>query len=482
MTSLIYGKAQHWVFLADKCDSGDYYDLPVCDKYIEQLKAANVDIIGSSRWLNAVCIVSEDTALCSNFDFVRSIQGLKRYKVSSLAVNADLPYGMGTRHVDLIKLDSLHKLGFTGKGVTIAVFDGGFTNLDSIPAFDSLWMQGRLIAQHDFVKDSSLGYDQSAHGMMVMSLMTAYAPDSLIGASVGANFVLARTEDDRSEKHIEEFNWIRAMEWADSIGVDIIHSSLGYSLFDSLQGDYTYQDMDGKSTIITIAAEIAAARGIFITNSAGNSGNSPWRYITAPCDGPNVLCVGAVDSFGMKGSFSSFGPSSDGRVKPDLMAMGVRNTIYESNGLLRTGSGTSFSGPIMASAVACLMQAHPNASNAAIMQALMMSCDRYDNPDSAYGHGIPDLIKAHELLNTLALEPVEDNDIVIYPNPTDLTLHIEVQLNSLAKIFDQQGVLVHSQYLSSGINTLDISYLTSGMYFVELTDGDIVIRRSIVVF
>lgn len=464
----------YWVFFKDKCTKNtDYFNTPICAEYLQKVKTLGVDIKGTSRWLNAILIESDDLDKLKDCDMVSSYQALANYLVNELHTDEIFPYGEGDWQQQLIGIDSLHRKGYTGKGITIGVFDGGFYNMDSIPGFDSLWANGLIKASYDFVFDDSMRFDQSAHGMQVMGLLGAQYNDSLVGSAPHSNYVLARTEKTGSETHQEEFNWIKAMEWADSVGVDIIHSSLGYSLFDSLQGNYSYQDMDGNSTIITIAAEQAASRGIFITNSAGNSGNDPWKYITAPCDGKSVLCIGAVDSFGNKASFSSFGPSADGRVKPDVMAMGVRNTIFTPNGVLRRGSGTSFSAPIIAGGVACLMQAHPNASNQEIYQAIIQSCDRYDMPDSSFGYGIPDMVKADSILSVLAsIESPKTLNIKVFPNPATNELKVIAPPYTNCKIFSMNGQLIMEQKLLNWYNFLDVSSLHQGIYFIEVSTED----------
>jgi serine protease AprX len=267
--------AQHsWIYMVDKCDTEqDYFATPVCDTYIDQLQQKGVSIVGSSKWLNAVCIADADLGKITDLSFVAHTKSLGQYTTEEARTDEDFSYGQGDWQIEMMNLHRYHQLGFTGKGVTLGIFDGGFWKVDSLPIFDSMWANNQITAAFDFVDKDTLRYNESTHGMQVLALAGINYPDSMVGAAPGANFVLARTEDTRSETHLEELNWLRAMEWADSVGVDIIHSSLGYSLFDTLQGDYAYQDMDGNSTLITIAAETAAERGIFITNSAGNSGD-----------------------------------------------------------------------------------------------------------------------------------------------------------------------------------------------------------------
>lgn len=478
--------AQHsWVYLVDKCDTEqDYFSAPVCETYLSALKQKGVQISGTSKWLNAVCIPTEQVSKLSNLPFVAHTAPLGQYTIAEERVDEDFSYGQGDWQIEILNLDEYHKLGFTGKGVTLAIFDGGFWKVDSLPIFDSMWANNQIKAAYDFVDKDTLRYDESAHGMQVLALAGINYTDSMVGAAPGADFVLARTENTYSETHLEELNWLKAMEWADSVGVDIIHSSLGYSLFDSLQGDYSYQDMDGRSTIITLAAERAAERGIFITNSAGNSGNDPWFYITAPCDGKNVLCVGAVDSFQVITAFSSRGPSADGRIKPDVVAMGSRNTIPNEQGILRRGSGTSFSGPLVAGMVACLKGAHPNKSNGQVFEAILQSSDRYATPDNEYGFGLPDVLVADSILNkmpVLAIAKVQELDVTVYPNPARDYFQIRTEPGAELQITNLQGQVVLAKTLHNWVNFVNVKDLVRGTYFVRVTyEGSVGVKKIVV--
>lgn len=473
------------VFFTDKAiKQKDYFTAPVNDEYISQIESYGIEIIKTSRWLNAVLLKSSDVEKVKDLPFISHISETRQLSVHEYAVSDESIYGASDWQLDMLRLRDYHQLGYTGKGVTIGVFDGGFRFVDSLPIFDSIRHTKRLLAGYDFVRNDSLNYMESAHGMQVLSLMGGYYPDSLIGASYGANFILARTEEVRSETHQEEWNWVNAMEWADSIGVDIIHSSLGYSLFDTLQGDYTYADMDGSSTIITLAAELAASRGIFITNSAGNSGNQPWRHITAPCDGKNVLCVGAVDSSETLASFSSRGPSSDGRIKPEVVAMGRRTTIPNQFGVIHRGNGTSFSGPLVAGLVACLKEAHPERSNAAIRQAIIQSSDRYANPDNDYGYGIPNALKADSILRSFTSVPNHTKaiELNIFPNPASDNVQIICQPYSELSILNTSGQVVKETKLNNWYNFVDVTDLQTGVYWFEVraTDGAMQRKKVIV--
>jgi len=473
-----------WVYFSDKCSTEkDYFKSEVCAHYLIELELRNVQVIGTSKWLNAACISSKDIEIVADLSFVSHIEQLGQYVSDEEKIDEDFSYGNSDWQIEMMDLHSYHQLGNTGDGVRLALFDGGFYKVDSLPIFNSLWDNNQIIASYDFVRNDTLNWRESAHGMQVLALAGIDYPDSMVGASPGADFILARTEDTRSETHLEELNWLRAMEWADSVGVDIIHSSLGYSRFDSLQGDYQYQDMDGQSTLITIAAQKAAERGIFITNSAGNSGNVPWFYITAPCDGKDVLCVGAVDSFRNVTDFSSRGPSADERIKPDVTAMGGSNTIPNRDGILRTGSGTSFSGPLVAGLVACLKGAHPYKSNDQIFEAILQSADRYSNPNNEYGHGIPNALRADSVLMTmpvLGASQVLELQVLIYPNPTSDYMKIQTAPGSKFNLTDVQGKVLREGRLENWVNFLDMQGLPKGFYYVKVFSEDLVIYKQIV--
>jgi hypothetical protein len=464
---LLVQAQNHWAYLKPA-----YYGADYVRQFQTILKQNSIKVIGYSVWLNAFCVDADKGSLAT-FDFISRVEPLRSYKKHLERLTLDsLAYGRSDWQNMMLGLDSFHRMGFTGKGVTIALMDAGFYKVDSIAAFDSLRQRGQIKFAYDFVDGDSNVYDADAHGMSVLSILAGNIPDSIIGAAPDANYLLFRSEEAGKETHREEFNWLKAMEKADSLGADIIHSSLGYSEFDTLEGDYTYFDMDGKSTIITIAAELAFSKGMFVTNSAGNEGEKPWHYITAPCDGKNVLCIGAVDSFRNKAGFSSFGPSSDGRVKPDVMAMGLKVTIIGSDGFLKTGSGTSFSGPLMAGFVACLKQAHPTMTNDRIFKAIIMSADRYSKPDTAYGYGIPNILKADSILNVLAkVDRFEATFYKAYPNPGmgSLTLESKALIEEIS-IVGIEGRKVLHEVLSNPEYKIKLNAenFKEGLYLIRI--------------
>ncbi|MFK7969515.1 MAG: S8 family serine peptidase [Bacteroidia bacterium] len=395
----------------------DASDLPMHGEYLSQIRQQGVNILGTSRWLNAVAVEGSPEQLASlkELCFVqktRPVRTLKAAKYTSgdtgpnparipMAGEEDLPmkYGDATLQNTMLNIQALHAQGFTGKGVRIALFDDGFEAVDTLDVFKHLWDENRVAAMYDFVGNDDDVFSGGHHGTEVMSTIGANLPGEMIGMAPDATFILCRTENGRSETRQEEYNWLAAVEWADSVGVDIIHTSLGYSEFDGGVGDYTYEDLDGNTTIITRAADMAASKGIIVTTSAGNEGNGSWHYISAPCDGDSVLCIGAINKRLRRSSFSSWGPSSDGQVKPDVVALGSRTAVASRRNYISSSDGTSFSGPLMGGFVACLRQAHPKRDHMDIIKAVQMSGDQYNAPDDGFGYGIPDAGFADSLLS-----------------------------------------------------------------------------------
>ena len=379
----------------------DQKDLPIPTTYLQQL-ADHGQILGHSKWLNACLIKMDKPSSLESVDFISHIapyQSLKAFNStisnrSTDAVSQHFSYGKAYFQNRMIGIPEIHRKGLSGTGITIGVFDGGFGGVDTMKVFDSLFSNQQLIAYYDFVDKEqdifhSTNTDFSVHGTQVLSVIGAQYPGKLIGTAPHANFILARTEDASSESRQEELNWIMAMEWADSIGVDIIHSSLSYSNFDDPKENYTYEDMNGRTTKITIAADIAASKGIIITTGAGNRGHEAWKYITAPCDGDSVLCVGAIDLNKERAWFSSFGPSADGRTKPDVVALGQGVWVATPTLGLEQKNGTSLSSPLIAGMAACLLQAYPKRHPYDIVQAIRWSGNQRDDPSPTQGFGLP---------------------------------------------------------------------------------------------
>ena len=393
----------------------DSLDLPVSPPLLSQIRSIpNLTVLNVSKWLNAVCIQTTDPGVINTLTalpFVRSVDGLaariqqpagkQKFETESdttiesspLRVNSDyFNYGTGSlNEIRLHKGEFLHNIGLRGQGMQIAVLDGGFLNYTSLKAFDSINANGQVLSTWDFVGGNSSVSEDHPHGMQCLSTMAANIPGQFIGKAPKASFHLFRTEDVASEYPIEEFNWVCGAERADSTGADLVSSSVGYYDFDNSIFNYSYAQMDGNTSLSSIGGDIGARKGLLIVNSAGNEGGNAWKYIITPADADSVLCVGAVNVSGTVGGFSSYGPSADGQIKPDVASVGVSAMIQGTGNTVVTGSGTSFAAPNMAGLTACLWQGFPEYPNMRIIQTLRESADRFANPDDRTGYGIPNL-------------------------------------------------------------------------------------------
>jgi subtilisin family serine protease len=446
----------------------DFYDIPVNSVYIANLQNFDLKIRHKSRWLNAVSIdVSPEVfAQIKNLDFIMRldlvftkdepieiIESLSKPQTSGTPGLENFNYGSSYTQNNQINVISLHNLGYDGSGVTVAMLDAGFNNLQH-----EALLHLNIIKTWDFVNGDSIVWDEPGqmgsgnHGTLTLSALAGFKEGALIGPAFGADFLLAKTENTDYERHIEEDHWVAGAEWADSLGADIISSSLGYrDGFTAPDTDYTWQDMDGNTTIVTIGADIAASRGILVVNSAGNEGPASGNIntIIAPSDGDSVLAVGAVNSTGTRSSFSSMGPTADGRIKPDVMAMGSSTVCASTSSTTtyRTASGTSLSCPLVAGAAALVLQANPQSTNMEIIQALKNTASQSIAPDNAYGWGI---INAFQAANSITQITEGDNNIIgeiklyaNYPNPfnpiTTISYDIPRAQNITLSVFNILG-------------------------------------------
>lgn len=390
-------------------------DLPVSPVYLDSLKALGaLEIHHCSKWTNSTTILSapQQIEIFQSLAFVDSIEYVGRtYKnriklkeafSDSLTFDSILEttYGYAFPQIQMLNGETLHERGYRGEGMWVAVLDGGFAKVSQIPFLDSLEQQQRLHAAYDFVDKDTLPYESSSHGTQVLSLMAANKPYLMVGTAPEASYSCFKTEDTRGEYRLEECNWIAALERADSLGVDIINSSLGYNTFSNDTMNYAYPDLDGKKSLTSKAADMAFERGMIVVTSAGNEGNSSWKHITVPADAEKVLSVGSVTLKGKKSSFSSIGPTADERIKPDVAAFGNWVAVPSINSYsLELVIGTSFSTPILCGMVACLWQAFPEKTNQEIVDAIKQSSSQADDPDNRIGFGIPDFEAAFKLLS-----------------------------------------------------------------------------------
>lgn len=492
-------------------------DLPVNPSYIQDILNAGAELVTATKWLNGISVIPNNTQALDSIralPFVESV--IKTHNVAfglksqidsiKLVINerkipfknrnilkstSILDYGDAYHQIKMHNGDILHDLGYLGQGMTIAVLDNGFEKVDEMGVFDSIWANNQIISTYDFVKQQEIGFNTTDHGTKVLSTMAANSPGMMIGTAPKANYHLIRTEIKDTESLLEEFLWISGAEYADSVGVDIITSSLGYSEFDDETQNHTYSDLDGNTTPITKAADMAASKGILVITSAGNSGNKPWVYITAPADGDNVLTVGAVDSSGVLAVFSSLGPTADGRIKPNVVALGQSVTFANISNLIVSGNGTSFSAPIISGLVACLWQSNPLLSNLVIKEIIEKSSNQWNNPDNFYGYGLPDFYLASQL-NTTIIENIEDISLIIkvYPNPVkdNFNLFVNSEFNESAeiRILDLTGKLIFAQErrLANGYNIFNFSGLhfsNDGIYILQILSANLNVHLKILI-
>lgn len=391
----------------------DSLDLPVDPAYVAQLQAAgDIQVMNASKWFNALTIRTTDTLALDTLGqlpFVKRLRvtrdGQERphsrpLKLEPQQKDFARSYGEAFRQVEMMNGHLLHQIANAqGQGMLIGVLDSGFEDADILPGLADLRARDGIALTRDMVTPGGNVYQAHFHGRSVLSVMAGHVEGELLGTAPLARYALVRTEDAASEYLVEEDNWVSGAELLDSLGCDVLTTSLGYTTFDDTTQDHTYEDLNGMTSRMTRAADIAAAKGMVVVNSAGNSGELPWRYISVPADAFNILAVGAVDADRQLAGFSSRGPSADGRVKPDVSAMGLR-TIGLDIGGENVGpiSGTSFAAPLVAGLSACLWQLHQDRSAHEIVQAVRRSASQHDHPDDDLGYGIPDFWRAHLLL------------------------------------------------------------------------------------
>jgi hypothetical protein len=391
-------------------------DLPVDPAYTAGLKAAGAVLHGTSRWLNAATVIADSATASglSRLPFVKKVVYMGRHYKPKNPPNrpmkkrvplATYPKDSGGKKSEalgyaglqnsLLNMPLLYFAGVRGKDIAVVVMDGGFTNADTIPMFDSIALAGRMIPGWDFVERDQGVFEGAQHGTSVLSSMAANMPGYLVGTAPDATYFLVKTEDTGGEFPAEEANWISGAEWADSIGARVINASLGYTVFNDTTLSHRFSQLDGHTAIGSRGATIAATKGMIICNSAGNSGTDAWHYVGVPADAPGIIAVGATDSKMEKADFSSFGPTADGRIKPDLCAPGEQVVVAGNTGIqLGLSSGTSLASPMLAGAIASLWSAFPDKIAAEIADAVFASADQADHPDNQRGYGQPDMGKA----------------------------------------------------------------------------------------
>ena len=493
-------------------------DIPVNQTYITALRRFNVGFFTESRWFNGVTIYCLNPAIIDSIrllPFVKhvvkdvNIIKLKSYIPANKYVleevlheygtpvavpaqscyngNQSYNYGPSYKQIHMLRGDSLHKMGYRGQGKVIAILDAGFNHADTLRAFDSLWANNQILGTRDFVHPGNNVYKEYEHGMEVLSCMGANLPGELIGTAPKAAYWLLRSEDYYTENLIEEYNWVAAAEFADSVGADIINSSLGYTEFDDPTVNHTCADMNGNTTPSAKGANLACSKGMVVVNSAGNEGGSAWHCVSTPSDAFGALAIAAVDSNGIRAGFSSTGEAT-GRIKPNVAAMGSAVIVSSTIGLIMHSSGTSFSSPIIAGMAACLWQAAPDWSCNDISRAIEISSSKSMHPDSLLGYGIPDFVRALKAVRVPEYET--QKQVVVYPNPFTDVFSVEVNVPAEQEIdlvlYDQLGRIV--RYIRSnraGAGTGKISFpgmaaMKNGNYMLKVAGRDFVSNLSVV--
>lgn len=468
----------------------DETDLPVTPAYINAVEAVqNVKVVYASKWLNGVVIELDSIELAaaalaeiSTFDFVVSNVQVRKMRVDFGLPTTDQPnqapltplrpaeqtsttanvfsYGGSGAQIRQMQLECLHAQGYRGQGMTIAVLDAGFGYVDSNPVFDSLRNRNGIVGMRDFVSGGNNAFQGSLHGTMVLSCLAALKPGLIHGTAPLANYWLIRTEAP-DENITEEYNWIRGAEFADSVGADILTTSLGYTEFDNSQMNHTYATLNGKTAPMSIAATMAARKGLFVLNAAGNERASSWHYIGVPADADSICTVGAIDSLGVEAAFSSVGPTADGRIKPDFVAIGAGTWVSQINEVCFPGNGTSFATPVLAGAVACFWQANRDLSNMDILRELKFRGDHKHNPNNGVGWGVP------KLCTDIG------NHFTYYYNKTNQRLDIVFLQNcegGTLLLADMKGKTLYKQNLKASDRkfSIDVSGFQEDIFVVKL--------------
>jgi serine protease AprX len=482
----------------------DSLDLPVTPMYVAGVAAVSgVTVHSHSKWLNGVVVFSSNPsalATIAALPYVVSVSGVGlrvanpngdkfvQETVAPVPQNAQrngnvtsssLNYGASFNQIDMLGGVCLHNAGFRGQGMQIAIIDAGFYHADVHPAFDTLFMNNRILGTWDFVAGDSSVYEDNPHGAEVLSCMGGNIPGQLVGTAPDASYWLLRSEEAATENLVEEYYWASAAEFADSVGADVINSSLGYNRFDDPSDDHTYADMNGHTTPCARAVNYAANKGIAVVVAAGNEGSNPWHFVGTPADADSALAVGAVDPSGILAGFSSRGPASDGDVKPNVAAQGQSSVICDPFGTgTQTGNGTSFASPICCGLVACLYQAHPSFTNMQILQMIQQTASQAAAPDSFLGYGIPDFCAANVSLGGITTQSSTDFLYGISPNPFNDALHFsfysQTNQNLSIQLFDAAGREILNQYVfaignSENHFTLsDLQDVCPGVYFLQV--------------
>jgi subtilisin family serine protease len=492
--------------------SPDSLDLPVTQKYIDAVYQKSNYILYSSKWFNATLLVTDaasakeleslafvDRVELVGKSFIPSPNARIGSRLFASVTNKYCPPTTESAKVlatneetydfqnSLLGIDKMHIEGFTGKGVTIAVFDAGFPGANTASSLLHLQSGGKIIGTKDFVRPWNKNvYTDNQHGTNVLSLIGSNEPGKMVAGAPDASYILAMTEEVATEYWVEEYNWVRAAEYADSLGTDIISSSVGYWDFDDVSMNYTVEDLDGKTTIIARGAVIAASKGILVVNSAGNYGSAE-SSLTSPADAPGILAIGSVNKDLNVSGFSSRGPTGDGRIKPDLAAYGNGTALIRSNDQVGFANGTSFSAPQIAALAAGLWEAKPEWTKDKLIEALLNSGTQADEPDNLLGYGIPNFIDA---LYGEILAVEENEDALawkVYPNPIigdELNIHFGNSLSAEFSLLDLNGRTIETETLNRATVKEPYRILLEGVkpgfYMIQMQDRSLIKQSKLI--
>ncbi len=476
----------------------DIKDAPIHQPYVDQITVATgITVLAKSKWLNMVHVrgLQTDIAALLGLSFVDYIQyanhslnpGGRIAQSSDKIVKVNkwqetnetqitYNYGNSANQVQMLNCHILHQQNYTGTGKIVAILDAGFPGVNTAAPFLSLRNRGLILGGYDFVNNSTNFYTGNNHGTNVLSTMGANATN-LVGTAPDAGYYLFITEDAVPETVLELSNWVEGAEEADRLGVDVINSSLGYFGFDNPAHSYTYAKMNGQTSVASRAVDIAFAKGMICVISAGNEGANAEPHVGTPADATFAVTVGSVTSAEVKSGFSSIGPTGDGRMKPDLMAMGTASVISNTGGTITTANGTSFSSPILAGAITSFWSAFPNKTNAEIVQLVKASADRYATSivtqNNNYGYGIPDFQAA--LNAALSTPEFSTNSFKIYPNPANNEVEItspDNMMGSTIKFYNNLGQLVLEKNINTQTQKISLQSLNSGIYYYNIASAE----------
>lgn len=450
----------------------DDKDIPINETHLQTIKNLDLNYIGASKWLNTVMVEINDDAVIdqlNNLNFISSIENLAQNNSPRLTARTqkneivDIDYGESIEFINQIRIQGLHNAGFKGQNILVGVIDSGFPGVNTISAFQRLRNENRIVDTHNFVNTNSI-YDMHSHGTYVLSPMAGFIDSQYVSTAPEASYALYVSEDAWQETPKELMYWVQAAERADSVGVDVINTSLGYTTFDDPRYDFTYNDMDGNTTLISKGAKIAASRGIFLVNANGNDGSNDWHYLGAPADVPEIFSIGATFIDGSPAPFTSYGPNANGNYKPDVSVLGIAVRAFNPNGDLNNSNGTSLASPIMAGAVATLMSAVPTASIEELKILIKESAHLYPNYNAQVGYGLPNF---ETILSQLKTNELTKQKISIHPNPATHYFKVsgEYQINKL-EVVDLNGRILKTVFQQ---NEMNVEHLPKGIYVIRIT-------------